>query len=662
MKTWVFVFLCFASARAFASSADSGRCPWKLPFTISLQATGSEHTFELARSLLPGGWYEHDSDYGTVPSTDSIRVTVDTAGLYLSDSIQYSLIGDKLQYSGVQRVYGYPHLTSVSIVFARGKDSIISMEVSTLDTFGTTTQGWDISYDLKISNLAFDDSSIFISDSSFQGHSVSFIHSDENIYGYVSEYDYDETFDVFTAASVTLSGIFRPSRIGPPPPGRPTPGSGCPWKVPFTLHVHAAGETVGHGEFVPQEVGMGNEGIALNNDAVPDTEDFSFTVDSLYSFKNDTLRFNVPFFAFSGTDSEVVMIAFEPGFDSILSISCSETVGGKSDYFQISSLQFDSTGIFVTDSSFKNHNTSITIDGGCQNYVGPHQYVSIGNNFVASSASPSGIFRPTDLEDSTTTYKPLHVPFQMNIHLDGYKSAGWPIPDSDISIKVWCSSPSKPNTFYFRSGYEDCGGTAQDTSLEIDFIPGTDSVSAITLSVKNTFFMDGPGSPCSPLGDEWNLFTTTALFTADNFVHDSASISSADSSFCAHHISMIISSVDAHDCTWQLSTDSERLFTAASATLSGIFRPTHYTCSESVAEPKPSDCQNLTITALKNSLYCRFEASANPRTLKVYSILGTTLATVPIPSDATETTISQLPPGFYFIRLGNEVSKAIVTE
>ncbi len=635
------LLLLLVPAQVFASSADSGRCPWKMPFTIRVQAAGSDHRYELARTLLPGRWYEHDSDYGTTPSTDGVTVTVDTSGSYLSDSVHFSLKDDTLQYSRLSpRQFWTPVLISVSIVFARGKDSIISMQASTLDAFGVGgPQGWNISYVFAISNLVFNDSMIYCPDTSFQRHSVSFTHSNEQIKYYSNDYDYDEYFDVFTATNVTLAGIFRPIMLGPSPPAPPVPGTGCPWKVPFTIEVHAAGETYTNGSFVPQDVGST---IALNNDAVPDTENFSFTVDSFYSLKNDTLRYK------GGSDSASVLIAFKPGSDSILSISCSNTVNGRSNYFQISSLQFDSTGIFVADSSFRNHKTSITVNGGGIDYVGPHQYFADANNFVAYSAKLSGIFRPTDLKDSTATYNPLHIPFEIAIRGEGSYDSSWGMRTStDMSITVWCSSPANPNSFSFRSG-----GIAHDTSLEIDFVPNTDSVSEITLSVTNTFFMDGPGSTCSPLGDEWHLFTTTSRFEVHNLVYDSTSISSMDSSFCAHHISMSISNVDDYDCDWQLSSSTNLAFTATSATLSGIFRPTHYTCAESVSEAQ-AQVPSLRVVSSDHELNCSFAASEIARELEVYSILGTRVASQPVQIGEREATVFGLSPGLYFVRLGD---------
>jgi len=641
MKIWVLVFVCFFSAKAFASVADSGKCPWKLPFTIAMQARGSQHDYELARTIISGGWYEHDSDYGFTQTTDMMVVTIDTLGSYLSDSVKYSLKDDVLNYSKISSAssFGPPAsiYTSVRIVFAHGKDSIMLIEISGGDSsqWGNG-QGSYEHYDFAISNLAFDDLSIFSSDTSFQRHNISYTDSYEQVNHYTNDYDYDESFKDFTATSVGLSGIFRPIAFG-----RSGIGVGSPWKVPFTVQVHARGFTSSSGYFNPAQ----GPGTGLNNAMMPASEDFSFIIDSTYTLRNDTLRSN------GESANESIMIAFAHGVDSIISIMCTQNLSGESITFVISSLYFDSTGIYTIDSSFRHHNTSVVDDRSSTNYIGRHDYISNQSRFVASLASLSGIFKPITLKDSATAPRPVHIPFQMAIQGEGILDSlgAKHTSTNDLSITVWYAIPSGSDTLLFNSGIGN-----NDTSLEIYFVPGTDSVSMLRLKLTNLWVMAG-----AIIEEQWYVDRTESSFAIDGLEHDSFSIFSLDSSFCAHNISIVESHASESYYNSQLSTDTMERFTATSAILSGIFRPIHYTCSEAVSEEKPSS-DFLLVASLNNSLHCSFTRSQEPRRVAIYSILGIQVASSQISTGSIEATIPNLSPGFYFVRLGNEVAKAII--
>jgi hypothetical protein len=640
MKIWVSVFLCFVSAKAVASVADSGRCPWKIPFTLTVQAEGTQHQYELARSITSGGWYDHNSDYGTVQSNDAIQVTIDTTGSYLSDSVKFSLASGILTYSKINTASGFgppaSFYTSVKIVFVHGRDSIASINISGGDSsqWGNG-QASHVRYNFSISNLGIDNSNIFCTDTSFQAHGISYSSSSEQGYN-ASYYDFDEKIDDFTATSVTLSGLFLPITLG-----KSSIGSGSPLKVPFTIQVRASGKTSSSGYFVP---GTG-PGSPLNSVVMPDSQHFNFTVGKTYSLQNDTLRSN------GESANESMVIVFAHGVDSIISITYTQNLSGVSTFFSVSSLRFDSSGIYTDDSSFQHHNTSLVIERSSTDYIGRHDYISSSSRFVASRVGLSGAFQPLTLQDSANSFKRMRLPFQLVIHSIGIMdSLGTThTTANDLSIMVWHSVASRPDTLSFGSGTQSI-----DTSLEIDFVSGTDSVKTIKLALSNIAVYAGPWSQ-----DQWGVVSTVADFMASDFVNDSDFVFSSDSSMCAHHITMTSAQFHKGYSFSGFSSDTALQFVASSVNLSGIFRPMHYACEAAVKEPL--ECRaSLTVAASREGLTCSFSPSDRQRTLEAYSTLGVQAARLPISAGEIQKTIPNLAAGLYFVRLGNQVAKVII--
>ncbi len=212
MNKWLPVFLCCFAANAFASSADSGRCPWKIPFTIIIHANGSLHKY--AKDYPEKGVQEKDIDFGTTPSTDDFEFTIDTFA-DLNDSLDYSLTADTLRFS--YQYYENYESTSILIAFAPGKDSIISLTCIKRDSMGGGSEIYEEinTYAFQISSLLFDDTAIYTSDSSFTGHGILATDNEMQLSQITSSagdsmrYAYDN----FTASSVDLSGIFRPTHF-----------------------------------------------------------------------------------------------------------------------------------------------------------------------------------------------------------------------------------------------------------------------------------------------------------------------------------------------------------------------------------------------------------------------------------------------------------------
>jgi hypothetical protein len=201
MKKLIVLLLCFFATNAFASSADSGRCPWKMPFMIVIEANGIEHDF--------------GDDYGkydtTYPTTyilfDTMVVdTISAVSFIAPDTIMAGSAGDQTEF-----------------IFAPKTDSIISITyqknyiVGDTADFGGQEQSVYGTYIFvfRIKSLLFDDASIYSADFGFSSHYTSLLAYDSNFY-YEQNLSSGYRVASFTASSVTLSGIFRPTTFSDP--------------------------------------------------------------------------------------------------------------------------------------------------------------------------------------------------------------------------------------------------------------------------------------------------------------------------------------------------------------------------------------------------------------------------------------------------------------
>ncbi len=187
-----------------------------MPFTISIYSVGTMHRYE------HNSYAYHDTtiDLGSVDSSLGFTFTIDTAAYPHYDSlVQYSLTNDKLTLTLISLGAGwYPGTRTLSISFAPGKDSIISLIYQETDSeYNSQDQKSYDNYTFTISSLLFDDTSIFSDDSSLLGHKLTMedLHTDLISNG-IDLFDY--TYSDFTSSSsVTLSGIFRPTTFFNPP-------------------------------------------------------------------------------------------------------------------------------------------------------------------------------------------------------------------------------------------------------------------------------------------------------------------------------------------------------------------------------------------------------------------------------------------------------------
>lgn len=254
MKT--LLLLCLTASGAFASSADSGVCPWKMPFRVKINGRGwalvNAHWKETGRSS------QIDTTYTLSSFDDSVSIWLDTTDAYKNDSVLYSLKDDTLRFSRryldtVDSVRGFfpSVLDSVTICFEPNSDTISTINLYKITSvlisnFESYPDLLLKIYHFNISFLAFDSDSILHSDSSFEAHHIKFstIESDSAEYPTIYQNYYKEVD--FTASSVTLSGIFRTTTFSypavveqvPPPTGVAIHSSNGPIVCSFDYSQH----------------------------------------------------------------------------------------------------------------------------------------------------------------------------------------------------------------------------------------------------------------------------------------------------------------------------------------------------------------------------------------------------------------------------------------
>ena len=161
MKKLVVVFLCFLASNAFASKPDSSIYPWKMPFTIIIQASGIEHDY---------GYEIGDTTYYT---THSLVITIPWYSFSAPDSMQFIDTSSSSNPGGSNSIQDF-----LEIDFAPKIDSILTLtytsDMEGYETFQDESQSGIGDYSLKINSLNFDDTSIFSLNPGFLSHLISF--------------------------------------------------------------------------------------------------------------------------------------------------------------------------------------------------------------------------------------------------------------------------------------------------------------------------------------------------------------------------------------------------------------------------------------------------------------------------------------------------------
>ena len=205
--------------------------------------------------------------------------------------------------------------------------------------------------------------------------------------------------------------------------------------MPFTITVHGVGITHGfehtrtpsqyYTGYIEHDTDFGisslTKDLIINIDTTADNAGFdtnTYNCSIQFLLRGNVLRFSKGLSPKNGQpylskQLATITIEFAKGMDSIIALSYSEvdsfydnapgagegTIYKNIDSFRITSLQFNDTSIFSTDSSFSYHNISTINDDINGYFFGEYDYDSIFNDFVASSVTLSGIFRPTTFSE-----------------------------------------------------------------------------------------------------------------------------------------------------------------------------------------------------------------------------------------------------------------------
>ncbi len=193
---------------AQGTPADSGKCPWKLPFYIYFSASYEEGTVSGLYNLGTRQYDQLIGDTVTMGSTE-IAIFVDSNSYYSfsHDTLRYG-IETGVPYPGLEQGHGGRHL---SIIFVPGHDSISSLTYSNDTEYSGLRWGLSNEYSLSLSGLNYDSTSVFCRDSSLS-HAIftgSFFTSFDYPYG--NQTDHNQTVTtVYGLTSVILGGIIRP--------------------------------------------------------------------------------------------------------------------------------------------------------------------------------------------------------------------------------------------------------------------------------------------------------------------------------------------------------------------------------------------------------------------------------------------------------------------
>ena len=194
------LLLVLITASAHASPADSGRCPWKLPFAIESHAAGTHYAYGYGFNRSTGKYDEYFNS-GSVPASLSIHSWIDTAGGRATLTIQ----ADSLMY--VRKTVDSTE--QLTIVFVHGTDSISSIDYFSSYATSYARDYWWGWREFSLFNLEFDDNGLFCSDSSMNIHRASLSESEHYLSG-----GFVESYSGFSiGASVDLSGIFHPTHL-----------------------------------------------------------------------------------------------------------------------------------------------------------------------------------------------------------------------------------------------------------------------------------------------------------------------------------------------------------------------------------------------------------------------------------------------------------------
>ncbi len=188
---------------AQGSPADSGKCPWSLPFSITFSASFEQNTLQEFLNL------NHQLET-ILEDTTEVAEESDGVNVYANS---YSLMGDTLNYYFDESYFGMYHL---SIIFVPGFDSIASLTYSFDTTYNGNMSGFDHQYSFSVFGLRYDSISIICPDSSLSHVAFTKSYDDGDVLainGGIIDQIHVKSVGLL---SMTLGGIIRPITLSIP--------------------------------------------------------------------------------------------------------------------------------------------------------------------------------------------------------------------------------------------------------------------------------------------------------------------------------------------------------------------------------------------------------------------------------------------------------------
>ena len=135
------------------------------------------------------------------------------------------------------------------------------------------------------------------------------------------------------------------------------------------------------------------------------------------------------------------------------SLSYNGTFSWGVDSFQISSLLFDDTSIFATDSSFSKHNTSLRDNEVNNQYYDQYNYTDLTSDFTASSVTLSGIFRPTTFSNPPSIVTIAQQPSDLAIYSsNGSIACSFDVSDHARDLEIFSPLGIREASFTITAG------------------------------------------------------------------------------------------------------------------------------------------------------------------------------------------------------------------
>ncbi len=162
-------------------------------------------------------------------------------------------------------------------------------------------------------------------------------------------------------------------------------------------------------------------------------------------------------------------------------------------------------------------------------------------------------------------------------------------------------------------------------------------------------------------GTIYNTLLTDSIGLT-NFIYDSSSIHTTDSSLLFHQAQACYNSsgrISQGPPDPFLSQGSGTLLSVSSMTLSGSFDSITLTGTSGVAMPTASQ-SNISIIEYDGAVECSFSTSDQARTMELYTPLGVKAANYEILAGQSEISLPHLTSGLYFVRMDGNVIKVAV--